>query len=110
MPMKLLPSPTFARRTMRGGDAIGHGMDAAFTLALFLFLGFLLDRRLGTTPLFMIVLFLVVAIALFVGWKAQYTARMEVLEARRRTDATRHQQHDAARHRHGGPGETRVEA
>lgn len=68
-------------------------MDAAFTLALFLGLGFLLDRWLGTTPLFMIAMFLMVAVALFIGWKARYTARMEVLEERRR--------HDSTRHRHG---------
>ena len=67
-------------------------MDAAFTLALFLGLGVLLDRWLGTTPLFMIVLFLLVAVALFVGWKARYNARMEVLEERRRRDSTRHRQ------------------
>jgi F0F1-type ATP synthase assembly protein I len=88
--MKLLPSPTSVRRTMRGDDAVGQGMDAAFTLALFLGLGFLVDRWLGTTPLFMIVLFLVVAVALFLSWKARYTASMEVLEAQRRDDATRH--------------------
>ena len=99
--MKLLPSPTFARRTMRGDDAIGQGMDAAFTLALFLGLGFVLDRWLGTTPLFMIVLFLLVSVALFFGWKARYNARMEVLEERRRRDSTRH--------RHGASGAGTVE-
>ena len=75
---------------MRGDDAVGHGMDAAFTLALFLGLGFLLDRWLGTTPLFMIVMFVLVSVALFIGWKARYNARMEVLEERRRHDSTRH--------------------
>ena len=99
--MKLLPSPTFARRTMRGDDAVGQGMDAAFTLALFLGLGFLLDRWLGTTPLFMIVFFLLVSVALFLGWKARYNQRMEVLEARRR--------HDATRHRQSAPGSGTVE-
>ena len=88
--MKLLPSPTFARRSMRPDDSIGNGMDAAFTLALFVALGFLVDRWLGTTPLFMIVMFLVVAVALFIAWKARYTTRMESLEAQRRDDATRH--------------------
>lgn len=65
-------------------------MDAAFTLALFLGLGFLLDRWLGTTPLFMIVMFLLVSVALFIGWKARYNARMDVLEERRRRDSTGH--------------------
>lgn len=77
---------------MRGDDAVGQGMDAAFTLALFLGLGFLLDRWLGTTPLFMIAMFLLVSIALFIGWKARYNARMEALEERRRHDSTRHRQ------------------
>ena len=75
---------------MRGDDAVGQGMDAAFTLALFLGLGFLVDRWLGTTPLFMIAVFLLVSVALFVGWKARYNARMEVLEERRRRESTRH--------------------
>ena len=94
--MKLLPSPTFARRTLRGDDAIGHGMDAAFTLALFLGLGFLVDRWLDTTPVFMIVFFVVVAVALFLSWKARYMASMEALEAQRRDDATRHRSGAAA--------------
>lgn len=92
--MKLLPTPTYARRAMRANDPLGQGMDAAFTLALFLGLGFLLDRWLGTTPLFMIALFLLVAIALFLSWKARYMARMEQLEAglraaRRQPDTSR---------------------
>ena len=75
---------------MRADDSVGQGMDAAFTLAIFLGLGFLLDRWLGTTPLFMITFFLVVAVALFISWKARYTSRMESLEAQRRDDVTRH--------------------
>ena len=98
--MKLLPTPPFARRTIRGDDAVGQGMDAAFTLALFLGLGFLLDRWLGTTPLFMIVFFLLVSVALFVGWKARYTERMDILEERRRNPTG---------HRQSAPGPGTVE-
>ena len=93
--MKLLPSPTSLRRTMRGptagyGDSVGQGMDGALTLLVFFGLGYAIDRWLGTTPLFMIGLFLLVAVVLFVSWKARYTARMEVLEATRKADVTRH--------------------
>lgn len=34
---------------------LGHGLTWAMSTALFLFLGWLVDRWLGTTPLFMIV-------------------------------------------------------
>lgn len=73
-----------------GQDQIGQGMDAALTLLLFVGIGFAVDRWLGTTPLFMIVLFLLVAVIQFIAWKARYTVRMEALEAQRRAGATRH--------------------
>lgn len=93
--MKLLPSPTTTRRLTRGptaatGESIGQGMDAALTLALFVGVGYAIDRWLGTTPAFMIGLFVLVAVVLFVSWKARYTARMEMLEAQRNNDVTRH--------------------
>lgn len=81
--MKSLASTRYARATMRGGDTLGNGMDAAFTLVAFLGIGFLIDRWLGTTPIFMIVLFLLTAVGLFVAWKARYTATMEQHEADR---------------------------
>ncbi len=91
------PSPTTARRVMRGptaatGETLGQGMDAALTLAVFFGVGYAVDRWLGTAPLFMVGLFLLVAVLLFISWKARYTARMEMLEAKRSRDAGRHRQ------------------
>ena len=39
------------------GDTLARGFEWAATLAIFLGLGYLLDRVLGTTPVFMVVLF-----------------------------------------------------
>jgi len=58
-------------------------MDMALTLAVFLVLGWLLDRWLGTTPLFMIVLTVVSAAGQFTRMKYTYDAQMERLEAER---------------------------
>ena len=84
--MKLLPSPSFARRTMRADDSLGRAMEAAFTLLAFFGIGFALDRLLGTQPVLMIVFSMLAAIGLFFSWKARYTAQMEQLEAQRRRD------------------------
>ncbi|MDF2731560.1 MAG: hypothetical protein K0S92_185 [Desertimonas sp.] len=91
--MKLLPSPSYARRTMRADDSLGRAMEAAFTLLAFFGIGFALDRWLGTTPVMMIVFSMLAAVGMFLSWKARYTAQMEALEAERA--ATR----DAARSR-----------
>ena len=93
--MKLLPSPSTARRALRGDDSLGRGMDAALTLLLFLGLGFAVDRWLGTAPVLTILTSVLAVVGLFFAWKARYTAQMETLEARRRDDVTRHRQ-DAA--------------
>ncbi len=84
--MKLLPPPSYARRTMRADDSLGRAMEAAFTLLAFFGIGFALDRWLGTTPLLMIVCSVLAAIGMFYAWKARYTAQMEELEAQRRRD------------------------
>ena len=39
------------------GDTLARGFEWAATIAIFLVVGFLLDRWLGTTPIFMVVLF-----------------------------------------------------
>jgi F0F1-type ATP synthase assembly protein I len=85
--MKLLPSPSFARRTMRADDSLGRAMEAAFTLLAFFGIGYALDRWLGTTPLLMIVFSVLAALLLFYAWKARYTAQMEELEAQRRRES-----------------------
>jgi len=39
------------------GDTLARGFEWAATIAIFLGVGFLLDRWLGTTPIFMVALF-----------------------------------------------------
>jgi hypothetical protein len=93
--MKLIPTSTRVRRD----DQLGRGMDAVFTLALFLGGGYLVDRWLGTTPTFMIVFVVVGAIGLFVSLKARYDATMRDLE-----DQRRHGRPPAQRRRSGPSG------
>jgi F0F1-type ATP synthase assembly protein I len=90
--MKFLPTPTSARRHLNGDDALGQGMEAALMIAVFLGIGWLLDRWLDTTPWFMLGLVVFAAIGVFVTMKVRYTARMEVLEQERleRAGAHRH--------------------
>jgi len=88
--MKLLPTPTSARRHLHGDDALGQGMEAALMVAVFLGLGWLLDRWLGTAPWFMIGLVLFAAVGMFVTMKARYSARMAELERERAERATAH--------------------
>ena len=49
------------------GDALARAFELVLTPAVFGFLGWLLDQRLGVTPLFTVTLTLVVF--LYVGWK-----------------------------------------
>ena len=69
-------------KALEGAD---DGVTAAFELvltpALFAFFGWLLDRWLGTTPLF--ILLLAGIVAAYELWKLwfNYTARMKTLEA-----------------------------
>lgn len=64
-------------------DSLGRGMDVALTLLVFLILGWLLDRWLGTAPLFMIVLTVVSSVGQFIRMKYVYDAHMQRLEAER---------------------------
>jgi F0F1-type ATP synthase assembly protein I len=86
--MKLVPTSPRVRRD----DQVGRGMDAVFTLVLFLGAGYLVDRWLGTTPVFMIGLMMIGAVGLFVSLKYRYDATMRQLEDERRADqlALRH--------------------
>ena len=70
--MKLLNTST----RVSADDQVGRGMDAALMLALFLGLGYLLDRWLGTTPVFMIVLVMIGSVGLFLKLKYRYEATM----------------------------------
>ena len=82
--MKLSPP---AVRTIASSESLG-GTDAALTVALFLGVGYVLDRWLGTSPWFLIGLFLLAAVGLFVKLRHGYEARMARLEAERREGAS----------------------
>jgi F0F1-type ATP synthase assembly protein I len=70
--MKLLPKHTQVNTT----EPLGHGADAAFVVVLFFGFGFGLDKLVGTTPLFMILLTIVGAVGVFVRFWYRYDARM----------------------------------
>lgn len=76
--MKLLP-----RKPIDADDNIGRGMDLALVTLVFLGIGYVLDRWLGTRPLFMITLFLLAAVGQFVKLWFGYEAKMKLLEAER---------------------------
>lgn len=80
--MRLIPRPT-----VNPDDTIGRGMDMALVVALFLGIGYLVDRWLGTQPIFMIVLLFLAVIGQFVSMRYRYEARMQQLEAERRAAA-----------------------
>ena len=63
-------------------DSLGQGLDATITLIIFLAAGFGLDRWLGTTPLFMIVLTVLAAVGIFYKLKLGYEAKMAQHEQR----------------------------
>lgn len=72
-----------ARVTPHGaGDALSTAFEMIATPALFAFFGLLLDRGVGTTPLFTL-LFMSVVLA-YTTWKVfkRYEQRMRTLESR----------------------------
>jgi F0F1-type ATP synthase assembly protein I len=85
--MKLVPKQT----RVNTEDSLGLGIEAAVILALFLGVGYVLDRIFGTMPIFMIVFVLLGAIGLFAKLKYRYDDRMDELESQRRsvTDSQR---------------------
>lgn len=65
-------------------DVFVQGIEAAFLVALFLGLGYLLDRWFGTGPVFTILLVLIGGVGMFARMKYAYDARMARHEAERR--------------------------
>jgi F0F1-type ATP synthase assembly protein I len=59
-------------------------MEIAGTTLVFFFLGWLLDSRLDTTPIFMIALVVVALVAQFAKLYYVYNAQMSRLESERR--------------------------
>lgn len=80
--MDHLPIP---RTLTRGfGEGFTYAFEFAVTTALFLGFGWLLDRWLGTEPIFMIVLSLLGLVGQSLRLYYAYEAKMRALEAERR--------------------------
>ena len=64
------------------GDALSNAFEMIATPALFAFFGLLLDRGVGTTPLFTL-LFMSIVLA-YVTWKVfkRYEQRMQTFESK----------------------------
>lgn len=81
--MKIFPLKKLQQTRLSPGDSLGHGMDAALLVALFLLAGFGLDRLFGTMPVFMIIMTVLGAIGIFAKFKYNYEAKMDEHEANR---------------------------
>jgi len=68
-------------------DRLGKSIDVALVTLVFLGVGYLLDRWLGTKPIFMIAFVVLALIGEFVRFWYDYDARMKVLEAQRAASA-----------------------
>ena len=76
--MKLIP-----KTRVTNDDPLGHGMEVALTIVVFLALGWLLDRWLGTSPWFLIGFVVFAAVGSFVKLRYSYETRMLQHEAER---------------------------
>ena len=65
-------------------DSLSRGTEIAGTTLVFFLLGWFVDSRLDTTPLFMIAAVVVALVAQFVKLYYVYNAQMTQLEAQRR--------------------------
>ncbi len=74
--MKLIPKNT--RVDPHGPMTLS--LDVVVVMLLFLGGGYLLDRWLGTTPVFMIVLTLLAAVVLFMKFNLQYESKMQAVD------------------------------
>jgi F0F1-type ATP synthase assembly protein I len=76
----LKPLPRMNKAT---DDNIGKGIDVTLVTLAFLGIGYVVDRWLGTKPLFMVGLVVLALIGEFLRFWYDYDARMKVLEAQR---------------------------
>lgn len=81
--MKLTPTP----RISRTDDTINRGIDAALVMAVFVGVGYGLDRWLGTSPWLIITCTVVAALGIFTSLKYRYEEAMQRLETERREHA-----------------------
>lgn len=82
-----MPNPIkrlVSTRRIEPDDPVVQGLEVAFLFALFLGAGYLLDRWLGTAPIFTIAFVVVAGVGVFTRLKYAYDARMARHEAERR--------------------------
>ena len=80
--MDLIPKkPTTL--TSKSDDGLGRGMEFAILTALFLGIGYGLDRLFHTKPLFMIILVVVALVGQFASMWYRYDAQMKQHETDR---------------------------
>ncbi len=75
--------PPRRRYAPRTDDGLAQGMESVGTLVVFLGLGWLIDRWLGTQPVFMIAMVVLAVVGLGAKIYGTYTTRMKELEAQR---------------------------
>jgi F0F1-type ATP synthase assembly protein I len=78
-----MTSPPSNKRDTADEVMVGNGFEAGFVVIIFAGVGYFLDRWLGTTPWFVIGLFVLGAIGLFYKLKASYGAKMDSYEVER---------------------------
>jgi F0F1-type ATP synthase assembly protein I len=79
------------------GDGLARAFEYAVTPGIFGFLGYLLDRAIGTLPIFTIVFTLVCVVGMFIQTYYTYDARMKAEEAKTpwgRAEAATTRRHD----------------
>jgi F0F1-type ATP synthase assembly protein I len=81
--VKLLPSQEEIAAAQRSDQTLGKGMDFALVVLVFLGIGYVVDRVLGTRPWFMIGLVIFSVVGQFIKMYYDYTATMEAHEADR---------------------------
>jgi F0F1-type ATP synthase assembly protein I len=77
------PTTVGTRRNTATDTKIGKGIDVALVTLVFLGVGYMLDRWLGTKPLLTITFVVLALVGEFVRFWYDYDARMKVLEAQR---------------------------
>jgi F0F1-type ATP synthase assembly protein I len=81
-PSKTESPADYKRQSYQGlGDGMSRAIELAITPAIFGGLGYLLDQKFNTQPVFMIVLVVLTLIGMFVRNWAAYKVKMQELEA-----------------------------
>lgn len=81
--MRLAPDERRVKAALDNTQTLGHGMDFALVVLVFLGIGYALDRWLGTRPWCMIGLVVFSVVGQFVKMYYDYSAAMEQHEADR---------------------------